>query len=269
MNEQAFDRRMTEIAHRNPPSVPTDKLHWALARLDNAPGRRAARPRGRALALALAMLIALCATAAAATMGLSHFFERNPHAFAHRPDQTTENARLEPLTLLDDGGLSCLRVSPVDSAWIDGRLTLSLLVSSADADVPLLAGELNGDGTANLYPDTAQPPTLLEDAQSARILLCYDVSLYTLPSDEDGWPGDGWPGYATYVETSPQDGGTLLAIECNADFVSASELEALARDGRFPFRLELAVSDRGALRVEDVTLSAALPTEIEKEDLNP
>ena len=266
MNEQAFARMMTEIAHRDPAPASEAKLNWALERLDSAPNRRARRhalPRGRMLAIALAMLLLLCATAVAATMGLSHFFERNPYAFAHQPDQTTEDARLSPLTLLDDSDLSLLRVEPIDSAWIDGRLTLSVLVSSADADVPLLVGELDGDGTANLYPDTAQPPTFLQDAQSARILHFDEVSFYTLPSE------GGWSGYATQTETSPQDGGTLFAMECNPDFVSASELESLAQDGRFPFRLELYVSDRGALRFESVTLSAALPDETEKEVMNP
>lgn len=267
MNEHAFDRMMTDAAHRNPENVPVDKLDAALARLGRATAprpRRAALPHRRALTVALAMLLLLCASAVAATMGLSHFLERNPYAFSHQPDQSVEDARLSPLTLLDESELSLLRVSPIDSAWIDGRLTLSVLVASADADVPLLAGELNGDGTANLYADTAQPPTLLEDAQSARILHFDDISLYTLPGE-----GDGWSGYATQTETSPQDGGTLLAIECNPDFVSASELDALAEDGRFPLRLELYVSDRGTLRAQAVTLSAALPDENEKEMMVP
>ena len=267
MNEQAFDRMMTEIAHRDPAPASEAKLNWALKRLDGAPARRARRhalPRGRALAIALAMLLLLCATAVAATMGLSHFFERNPYAFAHQPDQTTEDARLSPLTLLDDSGLSLLRVEPIDSAWIDGRLTLSVLVSSADADVPLLVGELDGDDTANLYPDTAQPPTFLQDAQSALILLFDNSTLYTLSES-----GDGWPGYPSQFETSSQDAGTLLAIQLDPDFVSASELESLAQDGRFPFRLELYVSDHGALRAETATLSAALPDESEKEVMNP
>ena len=267
MNEHAFDRMMAGIAHRNAPATPTAKLNWALERLDaeaSRPARRVAFSRRRALILAFALTLALCAAAAAATLGLSHFFERNPYTFAHQPGQTTDGARLSPLTLLDDGGLSLLRVEPVDSAWIDGRLTLSVLVSPADAQEPLLAGELNGDGTASLYPDTAQPPTALEDAQSARILLIDNVALYTAPEADDGWPG-----YPSQIETSQQDAGTLLAMQLEPDFVSASELVTLTQDGRFPFRLELVVSEHGALRFESVTLAAALPDENEKEVMNP
>ena len=270
MTDREFDRMMTARAHSEAAPVSTAKLEAALAQLGETPGtlRRPsgrAMPKRRALVLAFALLALLSATALAATMGLSHFFGRNPYSFTNQPGgSTAENTRLSPLTLLDDDGLSLLRVEPVDSAWIDGRLTLSLLVSPASSDEPLLVGELNGDNTANLYTDTSGLPTLFDDAGSALILLWDNISVYRHPASEQDESG-----YAMRVETSAQDGQSLIACQINPEFVSAADLEALAADGRFPFRLDLYVSDHGKLRAETVLLSAALPTAEEKQLIAP
>lgn len=306
MNDTSFDRAMFKLAHRGEESVSTARLEQALACLGDEPGtlatpalparsaaaspsvsgeiprqsvsrahgaRHAAAHRARRAAgshakrrtvlLAFALLTLLAATALAATLGLTHFFDQNPYLFANRTGSTTDGVKTQPLLTLDDSGLSLLRVQPVDSAWIDGRLTLSVLVSLADADEPLLVGELDGDGTALLYPEGPdQPPQTLEDAASARILLHDSYSVYTLADD-------GWSGYPQTDDTLMQDGAALIAMQINPDFVGVSDLEALARDGRFPFRLELYLSDHGELRAESAILSATLPTDEEKEAMTP
>ena len=221
------------------------------------------------MVLAFALLTLLAATALAATLGLARFFDQNPYLFAHQPGETTDAVTTQPLLLVDGGGLRDLRVQPVDSAWIDGYLTLSVLVSPAGADEPLLVGELNGDGTANLYQGgPGQPPETLDDATSARILIHDDFSVYTLA--DDGGSDDGWSGYPQIAETLMQeDGSALIALQINPDFVTISDLDALAQDGRFPFLLELYVSDHGEMHAESAILSAVLPTDEEKEVMYP
>ena len=306
MNDTSFDRAMCKLAHREDEDISTARLEQAFACLGDAPGTLAtptlpARPtaasssssaeiprqsvsrttgarhtathrarrtgnaysKRRMALLAFALFTLLAATALAATLGLSHFFEQNPYLFAHKTGSTTDGVKTQPLLMLDDGELRDLRVQPVDSAWIDGRLTLSVLVSLADVDEPLLVGELDGDGTALLYLDGPdQPPQTLDNAASARILLHDSFSVYTMGDD-------GWSGYPQTVDTMMQDGAALIAMQINPDFVGVSDLDALAQDGRVPFRLEMYLADHGELHAESAILSAVLPTDEEKEVMYP
>ena len=262
MNDAAFDRKMTQWAQSDQQPVSDARLEYALRQLGDRPGElvsaapRRALPKRRALAVAFALLMLLAATAVAATLGLSHFFKQNPYAFT-RDGETTLGVQTAPLLVIGDSDLSTLRVEAMDSAWIGGQLTLSVFVASADPDETLYVGELDESDTALLYPDSLNhPPTTLDGAKDARILLWDNFSVYTLPDS-----GDGQWGYPQQVETSPQEDGTLIAMQIDPDFVSTSDLAVLAKDGRLPFSLEFTLSDHGTLRFERIALSAALPDE--------
>lgn len=261
MNDAAFDRRMRQLAARDADPPDTARLERVLAAL---PPRKAPAPRiaRRRLVPVLAALLLVCATALAAQLGLARFMERNPHNFYHQGLEHAAPLAAQPLTATDDSGLSRLRVTPIDSAWIEGRLTLTLQVSAADG-LPLhMAALTEADGRllAELYASDEQPPQTVEPPRDALLLLYESVSL-----------GAGQSlSCAPQLAWETEEDGVSLALQCPADFILVSELDALTDgDGRIPLRLTLVVRDGDETRDETLLLSAAAPTESEKEAMDP
>lgn len=74
-------------------------------------------------AVLAALLLLAVGVAVAARLGLSAFWANNPYRFFHNRERTEPRVRTSPLTVADDSELSSLRFAPLDSAWIEGRLT--------------------------------------------------------------------------------------------------------------------------------------------------
>lgn len=266
MNDHAFDCRMRELAARDGGVPDTERLERVLATL---PPHGEGRPHAarRRIAFLLAAMLLVCATALAAQFGLSHFMDANPYNFYRQgvEDAATLNAR--PLTVLDTTGLTGLSVTPIDAAWIEGRLTLTVRLSSVDAR-PLRAALLTQEGDrlfAEVCERDDQPPEICSLPCDALLLLVENLALYT---QRDGQ--DALSGAPEYVTWETQADGILLAMQLPPDFILASELDALTgEDGCLPLRLEAYVRDGVEDRAESLLLCAAAPTEEEKEEMNP
>lgn len=262
MNDNAFDRRMRQLAACDPETPDTARLERVLASLPPRRAERVPRMACRRFVPVLAALMLVCATALAAQYGLSHFMESNPYNFYHQGVEAAESLSAQPLAALDSSGLAHLSVTPIDSAWIEGRLTMTLRVSPADS-LPLHAAALTQteNGTAAELFDRADQQ-IREMPIEGLLLLCEDTTLYRGADALACGPQLTW-------ET--QEDGILLALQCPADFILASEVEALTEEGRIPLRLELYVCDgtTGEMHAESLLLSAAAPTESEKEEMDP
>lgn len=266
MDDRAFDRRMCEWAACEGDAPDSERLERVLATL---PRRGEGRPRAarRRLALVLAAMLLVCATALAAQLGLSYFMDKNPYNFYRGGVEDAAPLNAQPLMVLDDAGLTGLRAAPIDSAWIEGRLTLTVRLSSGDAR-PLRAALLTQEGDrlfAEVYERDDQPPETCELPCDGLLLLVENIALYARRDGQDALSCA--PEYLTW-ET--QEDGVLLAVQCPPDFILASELDALTdEDGRIPLRLETYVRDGMKDRAESLLLSVAAPTEEEKEEMNP
>lgn len=263
MNDAAFDRRMRQLATRDTDGPDMERLERVLAKLP-ARGHAAPVPRipHRRFVPMLAALLLVCATALAAQLGLAHFMERNPYNFYHQGLEQAAPPHAQALAATDVSGLSRLSVTPIDSAWIEGRLTLTFRVSAVGG-MPLYMAALTETDEcvlAELYDSDDHPSQTAELPCDALLLLSDDVSLRAGKS-LDCAPQLSW-------ET--QEGDVLLALQCPADFILASELdELIGDDGRIPLRLELFVHDGRETSAEILLLSAAAPTESEKEAMDP
>lgn len=268
MNENAFDRRMRQLAARDPETPDTTRLERVLASLPPRQEARVSRTVVRRLVPVLAAMLLVCATALAAQYGLNHFMERNPYAFYHQDIQNATTLNAQPLTILDSSNLARLSVTPIDSAWIEGRLTMTLRVSTADS-LPLYAADLSraeSGMVAALYDREDQPPQIRKMPCEALLLLYENAALYTRPNGTDALQ------CAPQLTWETQEDGILLALQCPADFILASEVDGLTdADGRIPLRLELHLCDgtTGEMHAESLLLSAAAPTESEKEEMDP
>ena len=256
-------------AHLLARAVPSGKLEWTLARLGraNAARRRTAFSL-RAAAVALALAALLSATALAATLGLAHF---NPAYFIHRPAGEEDGVAVDPkaMEVVDDSDLHLIRVEAIDSAFIDGRLTLSVRVTAADVGRPVYWGyEEDGIYSVQLGDDAADMPRAHLDALPVGAMLVEDNS--------SGWPSvvnpDGTrrrsPELGTMVDV--QQDGLVMAIQAGATFITQSDLPGLVdASGRIPIALSFDILDGGEYAYETVVVSIAAPTDKEKEAMDP
>ncbi|MDD3411372.1 MAG: hypothetical protein PHY12_11260 [Eubacteriales bacterium] len=255
MNTAEFDRAMRALASTEASEASKERLRRALAALPDAP--RAKAPRLR-LAPALLALLLVSGVAVAARLGLLAFWQQNPYNFFHDRQGVRPELRLSPFVVTDASGLQRLRLEPLDSAWIEGRLTLTVRLS---ADAALAAGEREGDGVRLCAP-------VGEEAQWAPLA---EVGLLLYPEDT-ACAVDGWTAWAEHAECSMADDGVTLALQFPPDFVTASDLPALLdAQGRLPLRLELNVYDPAAdaFAVESVRIAVAAPTEEERMEMDP
>lgn len=253
MDDRAFDRAMRMLAARERPPEAGARLAQVLSSLPDAPAPR--RRMGRRLVPALAAALLICATAIAAQLGLLSFWETNPHRLFHNRERIRPALSVRSLDVTDASGLRLTKVSALDAAWIEGRLTLALRVAAKDGQ-PLTVGLTEEDGI--LLPDgqDASGPVLLEDG----------FACYTRSGGVDGWPDTGLS-----VACQPDGDGVLLALQLPADFITASDLPVLTDGDAISLRLEWTVYDPTQARVaiESALLAAPAPTEAEKEEMDP
>lgn len=259
MDDKEFDQLMRRLAAREKPPEAGVRLAQVLASLTDVTAPR--RHAGRRLVPALAAGLLICATAVAAQLGLLSFWETNPYNLFHNRERVQPQLRLRPLSVTDASDLRLTEVSALDAAWIEGRLTLSLRIAARNGQ-PLAVGRLEEDGVrlsgGQAENGSAHPsaPVLLEDG----------FACYTRPDDADGWPDGGMS-----VACLPDGGGVTLALQLPPDFLTASDLSALADGDAIPLRLEWTVYDplQGRAIMESALLAAPVPTGAEKEEMNP
>lgn len=259
MDDKEFDQLMRRLAVREKPPEAGARLVQALASLPDAPAPRRRAIRRLVPALAAALLV--CVTAVAAQLGLLSFWETNPYNLFHNRERVQPQLRLRPLSVTDASDLRLTEVSALDAAWIEGRLTLSLRIAAQDGQ-KLSVGWLEEDGVrlsgGQDAHESAHPsaPVLLEDG----------FACYTRPDDADGWPDGGMS-----VACLPDGGCVTLALQLPPDFLTASDLSALADGDAIPLRLEWTVYDplQGRAIMESALLAAPVPTGAEKEEMNP
>ena len=275
-DDARFDALMTDWAKASSPLVvdaepaPNAKLAWTLDGLGRLPAarRRPALPL-RSAVVALALLALLSATALATTLGLARF---NPTYFIRRPAGEEAGVAIEPKTMrvADASGLRLISVEAVDSAFVDGRLTLSVRVTSADESRPIFWG-YDEDGLYKVQQGgdagTHEPYERLNALPEGALLL----------EDMDS----GWP-YVLYPDgtrrRSPelsnmvvvQEGGLLMAIQAGATFITQDDLTQLVdADGRIPIELSFDILNGEEYVYETVIVSVAAPTDEEKEAMDP
>lgn len=257
MDDKEFDQLMRRLAVREKPPEAGARLVQALASLPDAPAPRRRAIRRLVPALAAALLV--CVTAVAAQLGLLSFWETNPYRLFHNRERVQPELHLRPLSVTDASALRLTEVSALDAAWIEGRLTLSLRIAARNGQ-PLAVGRLEEDGV-RLADGQG-----VEEAVSAPVLLEDGFACYTRPGGGDGWPDDGMS-----VACLPDGGGVTLALQLPPDFLTASDLSALADGDAIPLRLEWTVYDplQGRAIMESALLAAPVPTGAEKEEMNP
>lgn len=257
MDDKEFDQRMRRLAVREKPPEAGARLVQALASLPDAPAPRRRAIRRLVPALAAALLV--CATAVAAQLGLLSFWETNPYRLFHNRERVQPELHLRPLSVTDASALQLTEVSALDAAWIEGRLTLSLRIAARNGQ-PLAVGRLEEDGV-RLADGQG-----VEEAVSAPVLLEDGFACYTRPGGGDGWPDGGMS-----VACLPDGGCVTLALQLPPDFLTASDLSALADGDAIPLRLEWTVYDplQGRAIMESALLAAPVPTGAEKEEMNP
>lgn len=261
MNDLEFDRAMRKLAHEEEPRVCMQKLERVLRtlprRAEPAPCRARLRP-----AAVIALLLLAGGIAVAAGLGLPAFWRSNPYNLFHNRERVEPEVRTSPLMVADDSGLSSLRFTPLDSAWIEGRLTLTFTLSAAAGRESPLLGQ--GDGTGFLIWQGEGQSQWVERAD---LLVCdTDITAYTRRDGADAW--EGYPA----IQCMEAENGLTLALQFEPDFVTASELAALTdARGRLPLRLELWVYDAqsDACASQSVLLSVCAPTEEERMEMNP
>lgn len=259
MDDKEFDQLMRRLAVREKPPEAGARLVQALASLPDAPAPRRRAIRRLVPALAAALLV--CVTAVAAQLGLLSFWETNPYRLFHNRERVQPELHLRPLSVTDASALRLTEVSALDAAWIEGRLTLSLRIAARNGQ-PLAVGRLEEDcvrlsgGQAENGSAHPSAPVLLEDG----------FACYTRPDDADGWPDGGMS-----VACLPDGGCVTLALQLPPDFLTASDLSALADGDAIPLRLEWTVYDplQGRAIMESALLAAPVPTGAEKEEMNP
>ena len=257
MDDKEFDQRMRRLAVREKPPEAGARLVQALASLPDAPAPRRRAIRRLVPALAAALLV--CATAVAAQLGLLSFWETNPYRLFHNRERVQPELHLRPLSVTDASALQLTEVSALDAAWIEGRLTLSLRIAARNGQ-PLAVGRLEEDGV-RLADGQG-----VEEAVSAPVLLEDGFACYTRPGGGDGWPDGGMS-----VACLPDGGCVTLALQLPPDFLTASDLSALADGDAITLRLEWTVYDplQGRAIMESALLAAPVPTGAEKEEMNP
>ena len=246
------------------------KLAWTLEGLGRLPvSRRRPTLTLRAAGVAFALLALLSATALAATLGLAHF---NTAYFIRRPAGEEAGVTVAPqaMRVVDATGLQRIRVEAIDSAFIDGRLTLSVRVTSAEKSRQLFWG-YDEDGIYKVQRDddaAAYEPYERLDALPEGALLLEDM--------DSGWPyvlyPDGTsrrsPELANMVDV--QKDGLMMAIQAGATFITQSDLtELVDADGRIPVALSFDILDGEEYVYETVVVSIAAPTDAEKEAMDP
>lgn len=256
MDDKEFDQLMRRLSVREKPPEAGARLVQALASLPDAPAPR--RRAIRRLVPALAAALLACATAVAAQLGLLSFWETNPYRLFHNRERVQPELHLRPLSVTDASALRLTEVSALDAAWIEGRLTLSLRIAARNGQ-PLAVGRLEEDGV-RLADGQG-----VEEAVSAPVLLEDGFACYTRP-DDAGWPDGGMS-----VACLPDGGCVTLALQLPPDFLTASDLSALADGDAIPLRLEWTVYDplQGRAIMESALLAAPVPTGAEKEEMNP
>lgn len=262
MNDCEFDQAMRRLAHAERPRVSTEKLERALRALPPETPIASARPRLRTVPLLAALLLLAGGVAVAARLGLPAFWQRNPYNFFHNRERVEPEVRTSALTLADGSGLSTLRLTPLDSAWIEGRLTLTLtLAGAAGREAPRL-GQREDERFF-----VQQEDFRAEWVDTVDLLVCdTDVTAYTR---RDG--ADAWAGYPSLQCLESEDGLTL-ALQFEPDFLTASDIPALTdAEGRIPLRLELWVYDarQDDCKPQSALLSVKAPTEEERMEMNP
>lgn len=266
MTDAEFDMKMCRLAKRDMVcEADSPRLERVLAELPNDAPRKTHVSRRR-LAIALAATMLVCATAVAAQLGLPFFLEINPYHFFHQAAEPTADVPTQMLEIADASGLISLNVAALDSAWIEGRLTLTVRLTPTKLGETLYAGERNAEGTVNVYRHMEQPSEKLTLPEGAALLLYEDVTCYTLPEGAEGWMGR-----AERVACEADNDGLLLAIQLRPDFITAADLSGLTNEsGRIPLRLELPVytANMDDTALESVILSVCEPTETEREAMD-
>lgn len=261
MNDREFDCAMRRLALAEGQRVSTEKLERVLRSLPPAAPAAPTRPRIRMAAVLAALLLLAVGVAVAARLGLSAFWANNPYRFFHNRERTEPQVRTSDLAVTDASGLSTLRLLPLDSAWIEGRLTLTFsLTAEAGRERPLL-GQPDETGFLVWQEDQSQW------VERVDLLVCdTDVTAYTRRDDADGWAG--YPS----LQCMESEEGLMLALQFEPDFITASDLPTLMNaQGCIPIRLELWVYDarQGDCAPQSALLSVRAPTEEERMEMNP
>ncbi len=262
MNDCEFDQAMRRLARAEQARVSTEKLERVLRALPPQARLASGKARWRLAPILAALLLLAGGVAVAARLGLPAFWQRNPYNFFHNRERVEPEVRTSTLTLADGSGLSTLRLTPLDSAWIEGRLTLTLTLEGAPGREAPVLGQREDEGFFVQREDFRG-----EWVQTVDLLVCdTDVTAYTR---RDG--ADAWEGYPSMQCLESEDGLTL-ALQFGPDFLTASDLPALTdAEGRIPLRLELWVYDarQDDCRPQSALLSVQAPTEEERMEMNP
>ena len=259
MDDKEFDQLMRRLAVREKPPRQARGSCRRLARCRMRPRPAGARygglsPRWRRRCWSASRRLRR-------SWGFCPFGRRTRTACFITANAFSRNFTLRPLSVTDASALRLTEVSALDAAWIEGRLTLSLRIAARNGQ-PLAVGRLEEDGVrlsgGQAENGSAHPsaPVLLEDG----------FACYTRPDDADGWPDGGMS-----VACLPDGGGVTLALQLPPDFLTASDLSALADGDAIPLRLEWTVYDplQGRAIMESALLAAPVPTGAEKEEMNP
>lgn len=262
MNDCEFDQAMRRLARAEQPRVSTEKLERVLRALPPQARPISGRPRLRLVPILAALLLLAGGVAVAARLGLPAFWQRNPYNFFHNRERVEPEVHTSNLILADGSGLSTLHLKPLDSAWIEGRLTLTLTLSGAPGREAPVLGQREDEGFFVRREDFRG-----EWVETVDLLVCdTDVTAYTR---RDG--ADAWEGYPSMQCLESEDGLTL-ALQFEPDFLTASDLPALTdADGRIPLRLELWVYDarQDDCSPQSALLSVQAPSEEERMEMNP
>lgn len=262
MNDCEFDQAMRRLARAERSRVSTEKLEHVLRTLPPKASTAPVRPRLRMAPVLAALLLLAGGVAVAARLGLPAFWQRNPYNFFHNRERVEPEVRTSALTLADGSELSTLRLTPLDSAWIEGRLTLTLTLESAPGREAPVLGQREDEGFFVQREDFRG-----EWVEAVDLLVCdTDVTAYTRRDGVDAW--EGYPS----MHCLESEEGLTLALQFGPDFLTASDLPALTdAEGRIPLRLELWVYDarQDDCRPQSALLSVQAPTEEERMEMNP